>query len=169
MTAATPRPGGLDAALPDNGARLFGYRLVVAARLFDRRIMPILKRLGLNLSQWRVLGQLGHAGPSTVRELAEGSAVDRADASRSLRNLEQRGLVTRAEDERDQRSPIFSLTRDGERLYDEARESLGTFTSGLFGSLSPADIEATNRVLRAIAVATARPSPAAEPGAENTA
>ena len=47
--------------LYDIGGRpYFGYRMVLAARLFDRRIIEVLEATGgLTLPQWRVLAQLG--------------------------------------------------------------------------------------------------------------
>ena len=63
------------------GTAYFGYRMALAAKLFDRSIARILADNGeLTLPEWRALSQLGLRGDASVRTLADGAAVDRAEA-----------------------------------------------------------------------------------------
>ncbi len=83
----------------------FGYRLAVTDQLFDRKFVEIFKRIrGLTLPQWRCLAQLGLAEPGTLRSLAEGAVVDRAEVSRALARLVAQGIVARNDNRGDQRS-----------------------------------------------------------------
>lgn len=133
------------------GMAYFGYRMVLAARLFDRRIVQLLKEHGaFNLPEWRVLAQLGLTQTATVRSLADGAAVDRAEVSRVLRHLIDRALVKRSDNASDLRSPIFSLTPKGRELFAQVRRPIHDFIEGLVEGVPDTDLEAADRVLWAV-------------------
>ncbi|WP_054530896.1 MarR family transcriptional regulator [Erythrobacter sp. SG61-1L] len=130
------------------GMAFFGYRLAVTAKLFDRKFVEMLKANStLTLPQWRCVAQLGLAERGTVRSLAEGAVVDRAEVSRALARLEAQGIVQRHRNEEDQRSPQFSLTADGRALYDRLRKPVSQFIGTLVSQVEKSDIEAADRVL----------------------
>jgi DNA-binding MarR family transcriptional regulator len=133
------------------GRSYFGYRMVLAAKLFDRRIADILDETGdLTLQQWRVVSQLGLLSTGTVRSLADGASVDRAEVSRAVQDLTSRGLVKRRENVADKRSPTFVLTEAGQKAFGSVRKPIGTFIEHLVDGLDPKELEAANRVLWAI-------------------
>jgi DNA-binding MarR family transcriptional regulator len=133
------------------GQAYFGYRMVLAGKLFDRRIVEILGNSGvLTLPQWRVVSQLGLTATGTVRSLADGAAVDRAEASRATRELVRRGLVHRRENGADKRSPTFELSEAGRKSFAEIRKPISKFIEHLVDGLDRKDLEAANRVLWAI-------------------
>ena len=143
-------PAG-DVAQP-GGMAYFGYRLAVTAKLFDRRFAALLMaHSDLTLPQWRCLAQLGLAEPGTVRSLADGAAVDRAEVSRSLARLVEQGLVNRQDNADDQRSPHFTLTPFGKALFERLRAPVGQFVHGLIDPIAPEDMAAADRVLAAMA------------------
>lgn len=130
------------------GIAFFGYRLAVTAKLFDRKFVEVLKAHStLTLPQWRCLAQLGLSQPGTVRSLAEGAVVDRAEVSRALARLSAQGIVQRHDNEGDQRSPHFSLTPKGRALYDHLRKPVSEFIGSLVARVDEGDIEAADRVL----------------------
>jgi DNA-binding MarR family transcriptional regulator len=133
------------------GQAYFGYRMVLAARLFDRRIIEILGETGgLTLPQWRVVAQLGLIATGTVRSLADGAAVDRAEVSRAIQELTKLGFVERTENAADKRSPTFALTEAGHESFSAVRKPIGKFILHLVDDLAPEDLEAANKVLWAI-------------------
>lgn len=133
------------------GLPYFSYRLAVTAKRFDRAFIRVLEANGdLNLPQWRVMAQLGLSEPGTVRSLADGAAVDRAEVSRAIAQLENAGLVVREANARDQRSPFFRLTVEGLKTYERVREPVTAFAQKLVGGVDPKDVEAADRVLDAI-------------------
>jgi DNA-binding MarR family transcriptional regulator len=133
------------------GQSYFGYRMVLAAKLFDRRIIEILADSGvLTLPQWRVVSQLGLSATGTVRSLADGAAVDRAEVSRATRELVRLGLVNRRENGADKRSPTFELTEGGRKSFGAIRKPISKFIEQLVDGLDRKDLEAANRVLWAI-------------------
>ena len=133
------------------GRSYFGYRIVLAAKHFDRAILKLLAaHSDLSLPEWRVMSQLGLVPTGTVRSLADGAAVDRAEISRATRSLESRGLVRRREDKTDRRSPVFSLTPAGRRRYKSVRKPISDFIVHLIDDVSAKDLEAANRALWAL-------------------
>lgn len=146
------RGQGIPPSYRVGGLPYFGYRLAVTAKLFDRKFVEVLKEHSdLTLPQWRCLAQLGLAEPGTVRSLAEGAVVDRAETSRALARLIGLGVVQRHENEEDQRSPRFTLTPEGRALYQRLRKPVSAFISSLVAGVDEADIEAADRALWAVA------------------
>jgi len=133
------------------GPSYFGYRIVLAAKHFDRAILKLLaEHSDLTLPEWRVMAQLDLVPTGTVRSLADGAAVDRAEISRATRSLETRGLVQRREDAADRRSPVFSLTAAGRRRYRTVRKPISDFIVHLMDGVNARDVEAANRALWAL-------------------
>ena len=133
------------------GQAYFGYRVVLAARLFDRCIVDILEDSAvLSLPQWRIVAQLGLIATGTVRSLADGASVDRAEVSRAIQELVKLGLVERTENAADKRSPTFTLTDAGHKSFSAVRKPIGKFILHLVDDLDPKDLEAANKVLWAI-------------------
>ena len=133
------------------GQPYFGYRMVLAARLFDRRIIEILGETGdLTLPQWRVVAQLGLIATGTVRSLADGASVDRAEVSRAIKELAALGYVERTENAADKRSPTFALSEPGRKIFGSVRKPIGKFIRQLVDDLQPNELEAANKVLWAI-------------------
>ena len=161
MKKKTPSPPPANRPTPEinrllpfydiGGRSYFGYRMVLAAKHFDRAISRLLtENSNLTLPQWRVMAQLGLMPTGTVRSLADGAAVDRAEISRATRELELLGLVRRKVDTADRRSPLFSLTPLGRRHYARVRKPISSFIVHLIDDVSARDLEAANRALWAI-------------------
>jgi len=161
MKKASPRQSAANRPSPEinrllpfydiGGRSYFGYRMVLAAKHFDRAITRLLaENSDFTLPQWRVMAQLGLMPTGTVRSLADGAAVDRAEISRATRELETLGLVRRREDSSDRRSPLFSLTPSGRRQYSRIRKPISEFIVHLIDDVNARDLEAANRALWAI-------------------
>jgi DNA-binding MarR family transcriptional regulator len=76
----------------------------------------------LSPSQAAALASIARHGPLTPSELAARERIKRPTATRTLANLEEAGLVTRADDPRDRRSRLVSITPAGRRLIADQRE-----------------------------------------------
>ena len=146
--ARTQEGGEIPPSFHLGGLPYFGYRLAVTAKLFDRKFVEILKTHStLTLPQWRCVAQLGLSEPGTVRSLAEGAVVDRAEVSRALARLVAQGIVARADNQGDQRSPQFTLTPEGRALFASLRKPISEFIGSLITQVAESDIEAADRVL----------------------
>lgn len=107
-------------------------------------------QLGLEITpeQWIVLARLWQRDGRTVSELSESTLRDKPTMSRILDSMEKAGLLTRTVDEKDARSRIVALTREGKAL----RKKLVPVAKGLVARLEAgvpeADLLITRRTLR---------------------
>jgi DNA-binding MarR family transcriptional regulator len=148
--AARPAPQlqHLSLLYEHGGTTYLGYRLVLAAKLFDRAVARLLaQHSDLTLPQWRVMSQLGLVDEATIRSMSETAAVDRAEVSRAVQRLEQRGLVRRRPNPADRRSPLFGLTASGRRLYATVRQPIIDFVGGITDPLGKRRVDVTNQAL----------------------
>lgn len=114
------------------------YRLLLLARMIDRRSARDLQRHGLSLAEWRVLAFIGASGPASASKIGKIGEIDRAEISRAVGRLESRGLIERRPDESHRKRFIISPTPAGEALFtrvrDERREFFKRMTQGLNSS-----------------------------------
>ncbi|MCW5671450.1 MAG: winged helix-turn-helix transcriptional regulator [Hydrogenophaga sp.] len=82
--------------------------------------LPYADRFELTVSEWRILSVLAHAGSLPFAELVELAAADKAQVSRALRLLGDRGLVqTQTPGPRGRKGLTCRMTEAGEALYQE--------------------------------------------------
>lgn len=80
----------------------------------------LLRRYDLTEPQWRVLKTIASSRSVELSELARSSALLMPSLSRIVRELEQRGYITKAADPRDMRRMNADLTDHGRRLVEAA-------------------------------------------------
>lgn len=78
-----------------------------------------LSRYGLAPVDWRILSTLQESDGHNIAYLAERTATERSNLSRSVDKLEQLGLVRRRREPRDRRHVQLHLTNAGRRKFDE--------------------------------------------------
>ena len=88
-------------------------RLSDSRRLHDARMRSL--RLRLSRTELRFLHRLDDLGPLSVSRLADALDVSQPTASRSLRRLEDEGLVARESTAEDGRVALYDLTPKGRR------------------------------------------------------
>ncbi len=84
--------------------------------------------LDLTPTQYSLLFVLRHRSPVSQNELGRYACLDRATTSLVVRLLRERGLIAAADDERDKRKTLLSLTSAGRLLLGRA-EQLSTKAS----------------------------------------
>lgn len=83
--------------------------------------LPYAKSFDLSIAQWRVLSLVAHAGTLPFGELVVQSTSDKALVSRTVRTLEERGLLTiRPETRAAKKKIACTITPEGRALYDDA-------------------------------------------------
>ncbi|MCV7212566.1 winged helix DNA-binding protein [Mycolicibacterium canariasense] len=107
-----------------------------------------LRPYDLGATQWYVLCQLVHAGPTRQRELQRILQVERATLSAVVVTLVRKRLVEQIPDSIDHRQKLLRLTEIGQTLWHELPD-LTRIHAVAFDGMAPADIEAAIRVLRA--------------------
>lgn len=134
------------------GVGYFGYRFILTAKLFDHMLIRAVGgQRPLTPPQVRVISQLGLLGQGTVRSLAEGAFVDRAEVSRALREMERLRLIRRVANKADARSSVFMLSAKGQEAYVETGTQAAQMLKAVIGGLSKRQIETLDRAFWEIA------------------
>ena len=96
------------------------YKIRVLYLLSGRRTTRyFVGRFDLTLIEWWLLGQLAISSPVTVTDMVELTKHDKAQVSRSLRQLHNRGYSERQEHPDDARSVFYKITSLGMEVYKE--------------------------------------------------
>ncbi len=128
------------------------YRLLLLARMIDRRSARELQKFGLSLAEWRVLAFIGVTGPASAAQIGKSGEIDRAEISRAVGSLQAKGLIERSPDASHKKRFIISTTAAGEALFKEVRQQRRVFFKGMTEGLSQADRELIDRGLETMAV-----------------
>lgn len=78
------------------------------------------KGVGLSLPQWRLLSAVAHQRSIPMKQLAEVSATDKAQISRTVKELSEQGLITTASMKKGDRSLACTITPKGKKLVNLA-------------------------------------------------
>lgn len=106
-----------------------------------------LRPYDLGATQWYVLYELAHDGPTMQRELLRTLQVERATLSVVVGTLVRKGLVEQVPDRIDQRQKLLRMTTAGAKLWNELPD-LGFIHTAAFDGIDAADIATAVRVLR---------------------
>jgi MarR family transcriptional regulator, transcriptional regulator for hemolysin len=115
-----------------------GYRVSRLARIMQTQLEALLAEEDLTRMMWLVLTGLGEEDVRTPSGLADYIGITRPAASRLLRRMESRGLVTRASGNGDGRSVDLGLTARGRMVLDRARPRVDAMASHFTAKLDPA-------------------------------
>lgn len=80
--------------------------------------LPYAQAFGLTMPEWRILSVLAHAGEMPFTELVTRSATDKGQLSRTLRALQERGLVATRNRATGKKLDCL-ITREGRALHDK--------------------------------------------------
>src|SRR5258707_15605466 len=117
---------------------------------------PDWAHLDLSMGQLKALVALATAGDMNVSELAEWLKTSKPSASIPVDRLVQPGYVERVEDQDDRRRTLVVLTTKGRELVDRLQRSGGERMQVWLEQMSPDDLAALTRGLRALAAVVSR-------------
>lgn len=104
--------------------------LLAAREAVMAPIRPVLREAGVTDQQWRVLRVLADAGPLDASGIAELALLYAPSVTRILRELTERGLLSRSTDEADRRRTVISITAQGQALVRRTAEYTGLLLAG---------------------------------------
>jgi DNA-binding MarR family transcriptional regulator len=107
----------------------------------------MLRPYDLGATQWYVLYQLTHGGPTMQRDLPRMLQVERATLSAIVGTLVRKGLVEQVPDHIDQRQKLLRMTAAGTKLWN-ALPDLALIHKVAFDGIDDADIATAVKVLR---------------------
>ncbi len=93
--------------------------LIASVKRLARRLRRERAAHGVSPSKMTVLGHLDRGGPMTATDLATRDRVQPQSLTRMIAALEERGLISRAQDEADRRQIHIALTQAGRALLAE--------------------------------------------------
>lgn len=87
------------------------------SRALSQQMLAYSRReLGLNLAEYRALSMLAECRSASIKDIAAGTELDKAQITRAVADLRQRGLVIHTVDGRDRRLRVVRLTPAGRTL-----------------------------------------------------
>jgi DNA-binding MarR family transcriptional regulator len=111
-------------------------------------IESTLRQYDLGPTQWYVLHQLVHVGPTLQRDLGHLLRVERATLSSVAATLVRKGLVAQTPDTRDQRQRLLSITQAGRNLWVRLPDPVALALAVSFDGADEADLAVTRQVLQ---------------------
>ena len=134
------------------------------------RFRPMLRKFDLTEQQWRIIRALSEVRERDAGELAAVSYILAPSLTRILQKLESRGLVKRRSDRSDQRRVLISLTKKGDKLFQEVRPHSRESYAGIAAALGPERLSDLYKILAEVEThlrsnpSTAQASPHPESG-----
>jgi DNA-binding MarR family transcriptional regulator len=107
-----------------------------------------LRPWAIGRTQWLVLWQLVHEGPTPQREMGRLLEIERATLSGIVSTLVRKGLLTQEADATDQRQRILRITEAGRTLWGELPDPTAVTAEVAFGGMDPADLATARKVLQ---------------------
>jgi DNA-binding MarR family transcriptional regulator len=107
-----------------------------------------LRPWALGRTQWLVLRQLVHGGPTSQREMGRLIEIERATLSGIVSTLVRKELVTQEADPSDQRRRILRITETGRTLWDELPDPVAVAAEVAFSDIDPVDLATARGVLQ---------------------
>lgn len=98
------------------------FPLYACAKEIVRRYKPFLDEIDLTYTQYIVMMVLWEEREINVKELGSRLYLDSGTLTPVLKRLEQKGIITRQRDDKDERVLIVSITKEGDELKDKAVE-----------------------------------------------
>ena len=116
-----------------------GFLLWKLTALWQRKLSATLNELGITQTQYAILASLRWFGaqkePATQTHLVEHAKIDKMTLSKSIRRLEEDGLVLRGQSSADSRATSVRFTARGKKTIEKAIVAIenadGEFFSGL--------------------------------------
>ncbi|WP_423603567.1 MarR family winged helix-turn-helix transcriptional regulator [Sphingomonas sp. MS122] len=124
------------------------YRILLLGKMMDRATAQHVRDTAqLSLAEWRVLTHVEMIGKCSAAEVASVAYSDRAEVSRAIGSLEQRGFVRREANPRNRKSSLVSLTEEGKAVHAAIRGERGKFYEQWLTDLSEEERVALNTAL----------------------
>ena len=113
-------------------------------------------QFGITRREWRMLAQLGQGEGMASSALAERAALDRAQTSRAVSALVQKGLVARTPRPGNRREVLLHLTERGRALYAALLPRVAAINQELLSVLSASEVATLELLVQRLRVQAER-------------
>lgn len=115
--------------------RIFRRHLREIEREVARGLKDQTTCCGVSLAQCHVILEVGELGNPSIVELADRLKLDASTLSRTVDGLVKAGLLDRAENPRNRRSSLISLTGKGREAHESINRMCDDFYAKLFAKI----------------------------------
>ncbi|MDR0715959.1 MAG: MarR family transcriptional regulator [Azoarcus sp.] len=106
---------------------------------------------GLSSARWQVMGAIALAPqPPSVPQIAAFMGITRQGVQKQVNLLVEDGLLQARANPAHKRSPLYTLTRQGQETYQDLHQRWQQHVEALSGNFSTADLDAAIRVLSSL-------------------
>lgn len=127
-----------------------GRNMMISDKYFKLYLRDALAPYGLNATEGVVLLMMFHsavAQKNTQEDLIRRIHYDKGVMTRTMKELEQKGFVSREPHPTDSRSYLFSLTKAGEALKEPLFDTVRRWNERLLAGIDERDLETVKNVL----------------------
>jgi homoprotocatechuate degradation regulator HpaR len=122
--------------------------LLRAREAVMRGFRRLLREEGLNEQEWRIIRALVEVDKIEIGELAERVFILKPSATRTIKNLQTRKIVTRTRSSSDQRRAFIALTARGRELFEQLAPHSEEEYARITGRIGERNMEQLYRLLR---------------------
>jgi MarR family transcriptional regulator for hemolysin len=138
-------PKRQDSQLPIHES--YGFLLREIGRAIGRYMEPRIASHGLSVPMWFLLRILAEEEGITQREISNRLKIMEASAMQTLREMDERGLITRTRSEIDRRKVHLALSEAGKKLLAELMPIAVELQAHLSQCGTPEELAVFHRVL----------------------
>lgn len=128
--------------------RLLPYLLARGSQIISAEFYDNLRRRGIPVRRWRLLGMLWDADGLTIGELSEAILVEQSSTTRLVDRAVAEGLVVKRGDARDKRKVVVSITDAGRAYIADLVDEAQRVDAALAESFDPEKTMALKTALR---------------------
>ena len=128
--------------------RLLPYLLARASHIISAEFYENLRRRGIPVRRWRLLGLLWDSDGMTIGELSEGILVEQSSTTRLVDRAVAEGLVRKRSDSGDRRKVVVTITDKGRDYIAELVEEAQRVNAALAEDYDPRKTAAIMAALR---------------------
>ena len=109
-----------------------GKLILIIAKNYSIYFNHHLEDFGINATQFHFLYEISSQKQTNQEKIASSCSFDKGAVARSIRKLEEKGLIKREIDENNRRQNKISMTPEGERTLNLAKENLHEWEDYVF-------------------------------------
>jgi DNA-binding MarR family transcriptional regulator len=129
-------------------SEFFPYHLSITADLMSAEIAALMEeKIGLSMTQWRVMAVIGTFAPVSTREVAAYTTMNKVAVSRAVATLVDMKLLICRQDTVDNRLVAISFTQKGQKAFELISREATLWASELLNGFTSSEIAAMRSFL----------------------
>jgi len=127
----------------------FPYQLTKLQALVSDKIAQIYTgEFNLSRQEWRVLAILANNPKLSAKQIGELANLEKMPASRAIKKMQEKLLLTKAENEKDKRSSLLQLTLAGKKLFKDLEPMVLKQEQEILSTITANELQALNSLIK---------------------